>query len=73
MAFVYEKKQIPENCGTCLYGPNALDYNGNTVKRLGCGHADRQGDFMLYMMFGASRGRCPSYWLDQIRYERRHE
>lgn len=71
MPIVYEKKRIPENCATCLYGPNALDYNGHPVGRMGCAHAGRQKDFMFYMMFGAARGRCPSYWLDQNRYERR--
>lgn len=64
---VYEKKNVPENCRTCLYGPNALNYDGKPVGRLGCAHADRQKDWMLYGIFG---GRCPSYWLDQNRFER---
>lgn len=72
MAIIYydvqERKRIPENCSTCLYGPNALDYDGKPINRLGCGHADRQHDFTFYMMFGAARGRCPSFWLDQNRY-----
>lgn len=67
-AYVYEKKYIPENCSTCLYGPNAIGYNGKIVRRIGCGHADRQKDWMNYAIFGAS---CPSYWLDQNRFERR--
>ena len=68
MAYVYEKKHIKEDCSTCLYGPNALGYNGKPVGRMGCGHADRQKDWMRYMIYGAP---CPSYWLDQHRFERR--
>ena len=71
MPIVFEKKVVPSNCGTCLYGPNALDCYGKPVKRMGCAHADRQDDFMFYMMFGASRGVCPSFWLDQHRFEQR--
>lgn len=25
-------------------------------------------DYMFYMMFGAARGVCPSFWLDQHRF-----
>lgn len=42
MIEVYEKKKIPENCSTCLYGPNAIGWNGKPVRSIGCGHADRQ-------------------------------
>lgn len=65
---VYEKKRIPENCSTCLYGPNARGYDGKFVRVIGCGHADRQGDWSLYS-FGLKQ-HCPSYWLDQNRFER---
>lgn len=57
MAWVYEKKQIPENCSTCLYG-----HGGSG----GCAHADRQADWLKYALFGG----CPSYWLDQHRFTR---
>ena len=67
-AYVYERKCVPENCSTCLYGPNAIGYDGRIVRRMGCCHADRQKDWMIYAIFGAS---CPSYWLDQNRFERR--
>lgn len=67
MIYVTERKQIPENCSTCLYGPNAVGYDGQPV-RLGCGHADRQQDWMLYGL--GLKGKCPSYWLDQNRYVR---
>lgn len=56
MVEVYEVKQVPENCSTCLYG-----------RSLGCGHADRQKDWMYYGLFGRD---CPSYWLDQHRFRR---
>ena len=52
---VYEKKEVPRNCSTCLYG-----------RGWGCGHADRQKDWMKIAMFGM---HCPSYWLDQHRFE----
>lgn len=71
MPIVYESKRVPCNCSTCLYGPNALDYNGKPVNRMGCAHADRQQDYMFYMMFGAARGVCPSFWLDQHRFVQR--
>lgn len=53
---VFEKKQVPENCSTCLYG---------RCLGAGCDHADRQGDWFKYAIFGG----CPSYWLDQHRFE----
>lgn len=68
MAYVYERKQIPENCSTCLYGPNAVGYDGKSVRSFGCGHANRQGDWMKYAIYG---GDCPSYWIDHNRFERR--
>lgn len=64
MIEVYEKKKVPQNCATCLYGPNAIAYNGKPIGRMGCGHADRKGDWMKYGLFGG----CPSYWLDQNRF-----
>lgn len=55
---VIEKKDVPENCATCLYGrPN------------GCAHADRQRDWMHYRMWNGLE-QCPSWWLDQNRFER---
>ena len=51
----YDKKQVPENCSTCLYG---------TV--FGCSNANRQKDWMKYEIIGMG---CPSYWLDQHRFE----
>ena len=65
---VYEKKSVPENCSTCLYGPNSVGWDGTPVRRMGCGNANRQGDWMLYMM--GLKCSCPSYWLDQNRFER---
>ena len=56
MIEVYETKKIPENCSTCLYG-----------RGLGCGHADRQKDWVNYALRGYG---CPSYWLDQNRFRR---
>lgn len=67
MFYVTERKCIPENCSTCLYGPNAVGYDGRPIGRIGCAHADRQSDWMKYAIFGAD---CPSYWLDQNRFER---
>lgn len=69
MAYVVEHKCVPENCSTCLYGPNAVGYGGKPVGRIGCAHADRQKDFMLYGM--GFKWPCPSFWLDQNRFERR--
>lgn len=68
MAVVYEKKQVPENCSTCLYGPNALRYDGKPVGRIGCGNANMQNGWMRYAMLGVG---CAHYWLDQNRFERR--
>ena len=53
---VIVRKQVPENCSTCLYWnfPH------------GCCHADRQKDWMVYKL---SCRRCPSWWLDH-RFER---
>lgn len=56
MAYVYEKKEVPENCSTCLY----LRAIG-----VGCAHADRQKDHLRYVLFG----NCPSWWLDHRRFE----
>ena len=69
MIYVTERKRVPEDRSTCLYGPNAVGYDGRPVARMGCGHADRQRDFMMYML--GFKQNCPSYWLDQNRYERR--
>lgn len=69
MIHVIERKCIPENCKSCLYGPNAVGYDGKPVGRMGCANADRQGDSMLYLM--GLKWPCPSYWLDQNRFERR--
>ena len=56
---VYEKKEVPRNCSTCLY-----------FKNYKCGHADRKEDLLAYIMFGEMLGEdCPSYWLDQHRFE----
>lgn len=68
MAYAYEKKRVPDNCSTCLYGPNAIGYDGKPIGRLGCAHADRQKDWMRYGLLGQT---CPSYWLDHNRFERR--
>lgn len=65
---VYEKKNVPETCATCLYGPNAIGWNGKPVGIIGCGCADRQSDWMLYRW--GIKSVCPSYWLDQNRFER---
>lgn len=55
MKEVYVKKQVPENCSTCLY------FMGTH-----CSHASRQQDWLKYGLLGAG---CPSYWLDQHRFE----
>ena len=68
MIYVYEKKSVQENCATCFYGPNAVGYDGKPVNRMGCAHADRQCDSMLYLM--GLKNNCPSFWLDQARFER---
>ncbi len=68
MIQVIERKNVPENCSTCLYGPNSLGWDGKPSRIACCGHADRQGDWMLYMM--GLKANCPSYWLDQNRFER---
>lgn len=65
--WVTERKEIPENCSTCLYGPNAVGWDGKPVGRLGCAHADRQQDSMVYLM--GLKSQCPSYWPDQNRYD----
>ena len=59
MIEVFEKKQVPENCSTCLYGRGVY-----------CAHADRQKDFLHYMLTGEN---CPSYWLDQHRFVRSND
>ena len=68
MIQVYERKWVPENCKTCLYGPCAVGWDGKPVNRRGCAHADRQWDWMQYML--GVIGPCPSFWLDQNRFER---
>lgn len=55
---VVEKRDVPEDCTTCLYGrPNW------------CAHADRQRDWMRYRVWMGLE-QCPSWWLDQNRFER---
>lgn len=56
MLEVFEIKQVPENCTTCIYGRTA-----------GCGHANRQSDWMRFALKGEG---CPSYWLDHNRFMR---
>lgn len=68
MIKVIERKSVPEDCSTCLYGPNAVGYDGKFLTRIGCAHADRQGDSMLYLM--GLKSNCPSFWLDQNRFNR---
>lgn len=51
---VLTRAKVPRNCGTCLYN-----------RAYGCAHADRQKDYMKYLMYGA---HCPSYWLNQHKY-----
>lgn len=51
-------KSVPKNCSTCLYA--------RLGGYCGCGHADRQRDWLHYAAFGG----CPSWWLDQNRFER---
>ncbi len=68
MIQVTERKIVPENCTTCLYELKAVGWDGKPIGRIGCAHADRQGDWMLYMM--GLRGLCPSFWLDQNRFDR---
>ena len=52
---VYEIKEVPRNCSTCLYGTG-----------FGCAHADRKKDFLQIALMGKY---CPSYWLDQHRFQ----
>lgn len=58
MARVIVTQEVPENCSTCLYG-----------KIYGCAHADRQKDWTYYRMWRGLKP-CPSWWLDQNRFER---
>lgn len=51
-------KHVPRNCSTCLY----VSRNGLP----GCDHYDRSNDWLIYAIFE----NCPSYWLDQTRFER---
>lgn len=67
MVEVCIKKNVPENCSTCLYGPNAVGWDGKPIRRLGCAHADRQKDWMHYALI---KSGCPSFWLDQNRFQR---
>lgn len=55
---VYERKEIPCNCSTCLYQSK----NG-----WGCAHADRQDDALKISLFNLD---CPSWELDNSRFER---
>lgn len=59
MIEVYEMKKVPENCSTCLYK--------SRVFPVGCAHAGRKDDWAKYAMLGYG---CPSYWLDQNRFQR---
>ena len=56
---VYEKKQIPVNCATCLY------FVGTH-----CGHADRKDDWARYALMGVLTGHttCPDYYLNHHKY-----
>lgn len=55
---VIEKKDVPEDCTTCLY-----------CRLNGCANADRQKDWMHYRVWKGLE-QCPSWWLDQNRFER---
>lgn len=55
---VIEKKDVPEDCTTCLY----YRFNGRA-------NADRQKDWMHYRVWKGLE-QCPSWWLDQNRFER---
>lgn len=55
---VIEKRDVPEGCTTCLY------YRFN-----GWANADRQKDWMHYRVLKGLE-QCPSWWLDQNRFER---
>lgn len=56
MIEVFEKKYVPEDCSTCLYGCE-----------FGCENANMQSGWLAYRIMGI---RCPHYWLDQHRFER---
>lgn len=55
---VIEKKDVPEDCTTCLY-----------YRFYGCANADRQKDWMHYRVWKGLE-QCPSWWLDQNRFDR---
>lgn len=55
---VVEKRDVPEDCTTCLYG-----------RPYGCANADRQKDWRRYRMW-ENLGKCPSWYLDHNRFER---
>jgi hypothetical protein len=50
--------------GTCCYCTTCLYYRFN-----GCANADRQKDWMHYRVWKGLE-QCPSWWLDQNRFER---
>lgn len=58
MARVIATQEVPGNCSTCLYG-----------KFYGRAHADRQKDWAYYRFWRGLKP-CPSWWLDQTRFER---
>lgn len=52
---VYEKKEVPRNCSTCIY-----------FRNYECSRADRKEDWLSFAMFGEIFGLdCPSYRLDR--------
>lgn len=55
---VIEKRDVPEDCTTCLY-----------YRFSGCANADRQKDWTYYRVWKGLK-RCPSWWLNQNRFER---
>lgn len=54
---IVEKKEIPEDCTTCLYGGYYK-----------CANANRQQDWPLYAL--GVLVNCPSWWLDHQRYQK---
>lgn len=54
---VVESKKVPENCATCMYG-----------RMCGCIHPNRQKDWKRYVDFTWLDNNCPSFHLDQNRY-----
>lgn len=62
--YVSKRVNIPEDCTTCLYGPNSLDWRGQPVNRCGCAHSGHQTDYIYRRLTGF----CPDWWLDQHRF-----